>query len=57
MGFNDYELGRGGAVSIDSSAPHRLYNVGSEPVHAVWFVLGPQSRDAAQQSGRDAHEA
>jgi len=56
IGFDDYELHPGDAVSIDSSTPHRLYNVGSEPVHAVWFVLGPQGRDAAHPSRRDPHE-
>jgi quercetin dioxygenase-like cupin family protein/DNA-binding XRE family transcriptional regulator len=57
IGFDDYELAPGDAVSIDSSTPHRLYNVGSEPVHALWFVLGPQSVDAAPPSRRDPHEA
>ena len=37
---------------------HRLYNVGSEPVHAIWFVLGPHGIDAAAPSmHRDPHDA
>lgn len=55
IGFDDYELGPGDAVSIDSSTPHRLYNVGSEPAHAVWFVLGPQTR-AGGTDRRDPHD-
>src|SRR5690349_11697731 len=35
IGFDEYELGPGDAVSIESSTPHRLANVGDEPVHAV----------------------
>jgi len=40
IGFDDHELGPGDAIAFDSSAPHRLYNRGTEPVHAIWFVLG-----------------
>jgi len=58
IGFDDYQLHPGDAVSLDSSTPHRLYNVGNEPVHAVWFVLGPQDREAAPNpSRRDPHDA
>ena len=40
IGFEDFELGPGDAVSISSTTPHRLHNRGMVPVHAVWFVLG-----------------
>lgn len=40
IGFDDHVLGPGDAIAIDSSIPHRLYNVGAEPVHGIWFVLG-----------------
>ena len=40
IGFDDHVLGPGDAIAIDSSIPHRLYNVGDEPVHGIWFVLG-----------------
>ncbi|HEY6608171.1 MAG TPA: XRE family transcriptional regulator [Candidatus Limnocylindria bacterium] len=43
IGFDRYVLQPGDAVSLDSSMPHRLANVGDTPVHAIWFVLG---RDA-----------
>lgn len=40
VGFEDYELQPGDAISFDSTIPHRLFNAGSEPVEAVWFVVG-----------------
>jgi transcriptional regulator with XRE-family HTH domain len=40
IGFDDYVLGPGDAIAFDSTTPHRLVNVGDEPVHGVWFVLG-----------------
>jgi transcriptional regulator with XRE-family HTH domain len=43
IGFDDFELGPGDSVSIDSSTPHRLHNRGDQPVHAIWFVLGRHS--------------
>lgn len=43
IGFDDYHLGPGDAISIQSTVPHRLVNEGSEPVHAIWFVVGRQS--------------
>ena len=46
VGFEDYTLGPGDAIALDSTTPHRLYNVGREPVHAIWFVLGRRPVDA-----------
>jgi transcriptional regulator with XRE-family HTH domain len=43
IGFDDYRLGPGDSISIHSTVPHRLYNNGTEPVHAVWFVVGRNS--------------
>jgi len=40
IGFDDHVLEPGDSVAIDSTMPHRLYTVGDEPVHAIWFVLG-----------------
>ena len=48
IGFDEYELAPGDAVSIASTTPHRLANRGTEPVHAIWFVLG---RHAVAQDG------
>lgn len=40
IGFQNYELGPGDSIAFDSTTPHRLYNRGDEPVHAIWFVVG-----------------
>jgi transcriptional regulator with XRE-family HTH domain len=54
IGFDDYELGPGDAVSLDSTTPHRLYNRGTEPVHAIWFVLGRHSVELDRGGARAA---
>jgi len=46
IGFDDYILKPGDAIALESTTPHRLYNTGSEPVHAIWFVLGRRPVDA-----------
>jgi transcriptional regulator with XRE-family HTH domain len=48
IGFDRHVLHPGDAVSLDSTVPHRLANVGDTPVHAVWFVLG---RDPQEPGG------
>lgn len=50
IGFDEYQLGPGGSISFDSSAPHRLWTLGDEPVHAIWVVVGRQS-DVRLQPG------
>ncbi|HUA46195.1 MAG TPA: cupin domain-containing protein [Solirubrobacteraceae bacterium] len=40
VGFDTYELGPGDSISFESTMPHRLFNLGSEPVEAIWFVVG-----------------
>jgi transcriptional regulator with XRE-family HTH domain len=50
IGFDEYVLGPGDAIAFDSTTPHRLMNVGEEPVHGVWFVLGRRSTDVATSS-------
>ena len=40
IGFQEYELNPGDSIAFDSTRPHRLFNKGTEPVHAVWFVVG-----------------
>ncbi|MFN8620314.1 MAG: cupin domain-containing protein [Chloroflexota bacterium] len=56
IGFEDHELGPGDAIShIDSSTPHRLYNDGDEPVHAIWFVLGRHSHDVPGMGASHGH--
>jgi len=46
IGFDEYVLEPGDAISINSSIPHRLATLGEEPVHAIWFVLGRAQFDA-----------
>ena len=43
IGFREYVLEPGDAISLDSTTPHRLANAGDVPVHAIWFVLGRDS--------------
>lgn len=45
VGFEAHDLGPGDSVAFDSSNPHRLENVGDEPVRAVWFVRGRRQSD------------
>jgi DNA-binding XRE family transcriptional regulator/mannose-6-phosphate isomerase-like protein (cupin superfamily) len=40
LGFETYLVGPGDAIAFESSVPHRLSNIGREPVEAVWFVRG-----------------
>jgi transcriptional regulator with XRE-family HTH domain len=40
VGFDKHELGPGDSIAFDSTRPHRLWNLGEEPVHAIWFVVG-----------------
>ena len=46
IGFEDFVLGPGDAISINSTIPHRLANIGDVPVTAIWFVLGRGQFDA-----------
>jgi transcriptional regulator with XRE-family HTH domain len=46
IGFDDHVLERGDAIALDSTVPHRLYNLGDQPVHAIWFVHGRRPVDA-----------
>ena len=40
IGFDEYVLQPGDAISFDSATPHRLFNAGDVPARAVWFVQG-----------------
>jgi transcriptional regulator with XRE-family HTH domain len=46
IGFEEYVLEPGDAISINSSIPHRLATIGDEPAQAIWFVLGRAQFDA-----------
>jgi transcriptional regulator with XRE-family HTH domain len=43
VGHGHYELGPGDSVSFASSTPHRLANVGNEPMLGIWVVVGRES--------------
>jgi len=43
IGFQKFELNPGDSIAFDSTEPHRLYNRGDEPVHAIWFVVGREA--------------
>jgi transcriptional regulator with XRE-family HTH domain len=43
IGFDEYELGPGMAISFDASAPHRLWAIGEQPAEAIWIVVGRQN--------------
>jgi quercetin dioxygenase-like cupin family protein len=46
IGFDEYILEPGDAISINSTIPHRLATIGDEPAEAIWFVLGRAQFDA-----------
>lgn len=39
LGFERYILKAGDSVVFDSTTPHRLTNIGQEPMHAIWVVI------------------
>jgi transcriptional regulator with XRE-family HTH domain len=43
VGFDEYELEPGMAISFDASSPHRLWAIGENPAEAVWVVVGRQN--------------
>jgi transcriptional regulator with XRE-family HTH domain len=56
IGFDDeHELGPGDSIAFESSRPHRLENAGSEPVEAIWFVVGRSQSDARKVALDAAH--
>jgi transcriptional regulator with XRE-family HTH domain len=45
VGTEVHVLEPGDAIAFDSTTPHRLLNVGAEPVHAVWLGIGRRTFD------------
>jgi mannose-6-phosphate isomerase-like protein (cupin superfamily) len=43
IGFDEFVLEPGMAISFDASAPHRLWAIGDEPAEAIWIVVGRQN--------------
>jgi transcriptional regulator with XRE-family HTH domain len=57
IGFDEeHELGPGDSIAFESSRPHRLENAGSEPVEAIWFVVGRSDSDARKLALDTSHE-
>jgi transcriptional regulator with XRE-family HTH domain len=57
IGFDEeHELGPGDSIAFESSRPHRLENAGSEPVEAIWFVVGRSHSDARKLALDASHE-
>jgi transcriptional regulator with XRE-family HTH domain len=48
VGFDRYELGPGDSICFDSTVPHCLRTLGTDPVHGVWFVVGRQGDRRAE---------
>lgn len=40
IGFQEFRLDAGDSIAFDSTTPHRLFNRGTVPVQAIWFVVG-----------------
>jgi transcriptional regulator with XRE-family HTH domain len=40
IAFDTYQLADGDSISFESTTPHRLFNAGTTPVEAIWFVIG-----------------
>jgi transcriptional regulator with XRE-family HTH domain len=51
VGFEKYELAPGDSISFDSTRPHRLFNAGRAPVHAIWVVIDRGADDGVGSSG------
>jgi len=43
IGFQTHVLGPGDSIAFDSTTPHRFFNEGDVPVHAIWFVVGREA--------------
>src|SRR4029079_4981542 len=50
VGFRQYLLEAGDSLSLDSTTPHRLANVGDKPGHHNWVLVGagPHTSSAEQ---------
>ena len=49
VGFEEFVLGPGDAISFPSSTAHRLSNDGSETARAIWVVRGRRGAHAAHE--------
>jgi transcriptional regulator with XRE-family HTH domain len=49
VGFEEFELGPGDAITFDAQKPHRLWTIGKKPAVAIWVVL---NRHADRRRGK-----
>jgi len=56
VGFDDFVLEPGDAITFASSTPHRLSNDGSETVRAVWVVRGRRGAEPGRETPTAASE-
>jgi transcriptional regulator with XRE-family HTH domain len=49
VGFDEFVLRPGDAITFPSSTPHRLSNDGSEPVRAIWVIRGRRGAELAHE--------
>lgn len=54
VGFEEFVVRAGDAVSFDSSRPHMLVNEGSSVAQGIWFVLGRRLTEMGHQPGDGA---
>jgi transcriptional regulator with XRE-family HTH domain len=54
LGFDEYVIGPGYTISFDCTLPHRLSNRGSEPVEAVWIVIGRRHQQGSDEGPASA---
>jgi transcriptional regulator with XRE-family HTH domain/quercetin dioxygenase-like cupin family protein len=40
VGFATHQLGPGDSITFNSTTPHRLFNIGNQPVKAIWCTVG-----------------
>jgi transcriptional regulator with XRE-family HTH domain len=49
--FDTYVLEPGESISFDSTTPHRLRNIGDEPMRGVWIVIGRRASPVTEPGG------
>jgi transcriptional regulator with XRE-family HTH domain len=51
VGFDTHVLAPGDSIAFESTTPHRLRNIGEEPVEGIWVVVGRYEAD--RQASRE----
>jgi transcriptional regulator with XRE-family HTH domain len=50
IGFEEYELGVGDAITFDAQTPHRLWTIGKKPAEAIWVMHNRHSDQRPSRS-------